>query len=825
MKVALKYMMPNFTKYLLIIISFLLIHDNIQAQVEAKQSSIKGKVLDEDKVLLPYIVVNLHLAKDSILVESAQTDESGIFLFSKIPFGTYYIEIELIGYEKNISRAFTLDAGRLNINLGEVFLKTIIKQLNTVDIKAEKPPIESRDGKLIINVSASPLAAGSTAMEILSRVPGVALDNVGNVSLRGKPSVSIMIDGKLTHLSPVQLANLLRTTSGNTIQTIEIISNPSAKYDATGTGGIVNIILKKNTSFGTNGTLTFGGGIGKYYKSDAGITLNHRSGAFNIFGNYNYANNKQYENLFLTRSTKATNDITLFDQIAKGVSSRKNNSYKAGIDYFINDNNTIGFMTNGYVNNYDGTNKLNTIIGSQPGKIDSTVIGQNSFIGQYKSQSYNLNYKSVLDTAGQELNVDLDFSQVRNTENAYYNNDFYDAVGLSFRLPFIFRNITPSKIKILTGKLDYVLPLANKMKVETGIKSSYVNTDNDFRSEQRVGETWVNNESQSNRFFYKENVNAAYVNLHKDFNSTSLQIGLRTELTHTEGKSITLQEKVVRNYIDFFPSLSINQTLSKNKVIGISYSRRIDRPDYQSLNPFVYYVDLYTLSQGNPAIKPQYANSFEINYSHKKMNISFGYIRTKDVITTTLLTDTVKKTILLYEQNLAYRRTFSATISSPITLTGWWTTNNNVTLYNSCFASPELMGMPFKSEKTTLELSTIHTFKFSSTVNAELSANYTSSQVYGTYIAKPIYGLDLGVDKSFASERANIKLGINDLFDQRQIKIKSAIPAQDYQLKQKQESRIFRLTFTYHFGSNSIKANRDRSNSSTSEQSRVKSGG
>jgi outer membrane receptor protein involved in Fe transport len=817
-------MITKSPKYLLVVVSFLLINYNIQAQVQATQSSITGKILDENQELLPYVLVNLHQVNDSSLVKSAQTNEGGVFLFSKIPVGTYYIEIDLIGHQKSFKGPLILDAGHQNVNLGVIVLQTMVQQLNTVDISTKKPLIERKDGKMIINVSTSPLAGGSTAMEILSRVPGVSLDNEGNASLRGKPSVSILIDGKLTYLSSAQLANLLRATSGNTIQTIEIISNPSAKYDASGTGGIINIKLKKNTSFGINGTLTLGGGFGKYHKSNAGIALNHRSGAFNIFGNYNYANNKQYENLFLTRSTEVADEITFFDQKAMDVSSRKNNNYKAGIDYFINKNNTIGFMMNGYVNNYDGTNKINTTIGNQPGNIDSTVLGRNSFKSQYKSQTYNLNYRSVLDTLGHELNVDLDFSQVHNRENAYYNNDFYNAGGLSYRLPFIFRNLTPSKNKIVVGKLDYVLPLPNKMKVETGVKSSYVSTDNDFRSEQQVDEAWTNDEKQSNRFSYKENVNAAYVNLHRDFNSTALQIGLRTELTHSEGKSITLQDKVVRNYMDFFPSLSVNQTLSKDDVIGLSYSRRIDRPDYQSLNPFIYYVDLYTLSQGNPALKPQYANSFEVNYGHKKLNISFGYIRTRDVITTTLLTDTIKKTILFYEQNLAYRRTFSATISRPFNLTDWWSTNNDITLYNSRFASSALMGLPFKNEKTTLELSTIHTFKFSSTVNAELSANYTSSQVYGTYIAKPIYGLDLGVNKSFASERANIKLGINDLFDQRQIKIRSAIPAQDYQLNQKQESRIFRLTFTYNFGSNTIKAIRDRSNSSTSEQGRVKSG-
>ncbi|RZK65820.1 MAG: hypothetical protein EOO92_25915, partial [Pedobacter sp.] len=260
-------------------------------------------------------------------------------------------------------------------------------------------------------------------------------------------------------------------------------------------------------------------------------------------------------------------------------------SLEEEVDYFINENNTIGLTMNGYLNNYYGSDKINTTIGHQSGQIDSSVLGQNSFISQYKSQTYNLNYKSMLDTLGQELNADLDFSKVHNIENAYYDNDFFNAGGLHYRSPVIFRNLTPSKIKIVAGKLDYLLPLPNKMKLETGIKSSYVNTDNDFRSEQQVNDAWTNDVSQSNRFSYKENVNAAYVNLHKDLNSTTVQVGLRTELTHTEGKSITLQDETIRDYIDFFPSISVNQTLSKGNTIGISYTRRIDRPDYQALNP------------------------------------------------------------------------------------------------------------------------------------------------------------------------------------------------------------------------------------------------
>jgi hypothetical protein len=805
-------------------ILFLLVGSSTAVMAQVKQSTITGKIVDENKEPLSHIAVKLFTNGDSTLVATVQTKADGVFLFSKMPVGMYYAEIDLFGYQKSAYPTLTISGPSQSLDIGTLELQVMAQQLNTVDIKLKRKLIERRDGKTIIDVSASILAAGSTAMEILARVPGVTLDNEGNVSLKGKPGVSIMIDGKLTYLSAAQLANLLRATAGNSIQTIEVISSPSAKYDATGTGGIINIKLKKNTSTGTNGTFTAGAGVGKYHKADASLALNHNSGKVNVFGNYNYTNNKQFENLLLTRSAQGTTDLTFFNQSARELSLRKNNSYKAGIDYFINTNNTLGLMINGYANGYSGKNGIFTDIGNQPGNIDSTVLAQNTFDGKYNNQTYNLNYKSVLDTLGQELNVDLDFSRVRNSSIGNYDNIFLNAAGLSYKNPMLLRNFTPSKIEILAAKLDYNFALPRKMKVETGIKSSLVNTDNDFRSEQKSGQLWENNESQSNRFVYREHVNAAYINFHKEFNATTFQLGIRAEHTHTEGKSVTLKDRTVRNYLDFFPSLSINQTLSKENSLGFTYSRRIERPDYQSLNPFIYYSDLYTRSQGNPTLQPQYASSFELNYSYKKLHISLGYIRTNNVITTTLLTDPAEKAILFYEQNLASRRTFSLNLNRPLDFTDWWSANNDATIYNSRFANPELMGVPFENKKTTLELSSIHTFKFSPTLNAEIAATYTSSQVYGTYIAKPIYGVDLGIGKSFAGDRANIKLAINDLFDQRQIKIKSAIPFQDYQLSQKQESRIFRVTFSYNFGSKLIKAGRDRSNGNTAEQDRVKSG-
>lgn len=818
--------MTTLHKHLLISFFLLLSSATVHAQTKAPVYQIKGKVLDENQRELIYALVNLYQSKDSTLMTGTLTNEQGEFNFSKVTEGSYLIEVESMGYQKKFQGPFLLDAGHQMITIKNIAREPETKQLNAVTILAKKPLIERKNGKVILNVASSTIASGNTAMEILSKAPGVTADNDGNFSLRGKAGVNIMIDGKLTYLSTAQLSNLLRATPGSSIQNIEIISNPMAKYDAAGTGGIININLKKNSRYGTNGSFQIDGGYGTYYKSDIGISLNHRSKKVNIFGNYNYGNNKEYEDLFVKRSTKAQESLTFFNQEAKQNYFKRNNTYKAGLDYYLNDHQIIGFMASGYVNNNKTTDHILTKIGAHPGTTDSTVLGDNPGKSTFRNQSYNLNYKAVLDTSGQEFNADIDYSRIKNTEQTTYQSQFMNANGAAFKSPLIFRNATPTKINILAAKLDYAYPFSPELKLETGLKSSYVNTDNDFQSAQLQDNSWTNDPTKSNRFTYKESINAAYTALHKTFEGgTNVQIGLRTELTHSEGNSITLQNVLKRSYLDFFPNFSINHSLSKGHDLGFSYSKRIERPGYQSLNPFIYYGDLYTLSQGNPALKPEYANALELTYGYqKKTNFTLAYTKTKDVIATTLLTDTIKKTLLLYEQNLASRSTISFNINRPVVLTNWWSTNNDVTLYYSRFSAPELMGAPFENGKTTFILNTTQTFLINKTLNAELAANYTSGQAYGTYIAKPIYGIDLGISKSFAAERANLKFAINDVFNTREIKINSAIPLQDYRLSQKQESRIFRLTFNYNFGSTVIKPARERSNSSELEQNRVKSG-
>lgn len=808
---------------------FLLIVFVITAKLASAQILvINGKVVDEKQSPFPYVAISLYQAKDTTLVKGTLTNEQGEYTFEKIEAGAYLIAASAIGYKRVFSQPFNLNPGT-PAQLTRIQSLNLIpeeKQLNTVSITARKPLIERKSDRTILNIENSTLAAGNNALDILSKSPGVTLDNQGNISLRGRPGTAIMIDHKFTYLSAEQLVNLLKSIDGGTIQNIEMISNPSAKYEAAGTGGIININLKKNVNYGTNGTITVGGGYGTYYKSNAGISLNHRSDKVNIYAQYNYSNNKEYEDLKVRRSTGAAIDQTYFNQQAEQAYLKHNNSFKTGIDYELSPKSTLGLMISGYENRNKVKDDILTRIGHNQTYADSTVQASNPGYSSFSSQSYNLNYKLLADTPGQEFSIDLDYSRLHNKSLYTYHNYFFDADGSPRKAPYIFRNSSPAKINILAVKADYIYPFSKRTKLEAGLKASIVETDNDFSSSTLDAEgNWTNNIRQSNRFTYKERVQAAYANLHHQFHHTTLQLGLRSEFTQSDGKSVTLGRKVSRSYLDLFPSLSVNQKLAENHEIGLAYSRRIDRPDYQSLNPFIYYADLYTLSQGNPSLKPQYANSLDLSYSFKQStNLSFGYIRTRDVITTTLITDTIKKTLLMYEQNLASRSTLSMNITQPLSITKWWNTSNDISLYYSAFKSPELMGEPFKNGKTTLSLNTIQTFTINRSINAELVANYISSQVYGTYIAKPIYGIDLGLSKNFLGDKANIKLSASDIFNQRKINITSAIAGQDYQVSQKEESRVFRLTFRYNLGRQTIKAAREHSISSSNEQNRARSG-
>jgi hypothetical protein len=816
--------MKNIISRLLISVIFLFIFSSAGAQTGA--GKLSGKVLDEKHANLSYASVSLLKAKDSTLIKGTITEDNGTYLFSDLSDGQYIIAINMVGYAKVLKGPYSINSAHKTYTVDQVELVPTSKQLNNVNIVSRKPLVERQVDKTVLNIENSVLAAGNNALEILQKAPGVTVDKDGNISLRGKKGVLVMLDGKPTYMSSEQLANLLRSTEGNAVQSIELITNPSAKYDAAGNSGIINIKLKKNRNYGTNGSVNAGAGYGRYYKASSGLSLNHREKKFNIFGDFNYSRRKQYHNLDIIRVNNTAADQTYFDQKSEAIGFRRNYNFKGGLDYFINDNNTIGVAVNGYNGNGSNDAKVLTLIGSRPLETDSSVFALTPNQFKYTGITYNLNYKNTIDTAGQELNADIDFSKYDSYQDNQYDNNYLDVAGKPYKSPYIFRSSSPSVIKVFAAKTDYTYPFSKKMKLDAGLKSSVVSTDNNSVFENFLDNNWRNDLGRSNQFTYDENINAGYMNLKREFTGTTVQVGLRAEQTNSKGNSITEQKISKRHYLNLFPSLFVNHVLSKNHEIGFSYSRRIDRPDYGDLNPFISFVDLYTYGIGNPFLNPQYTNSFEFSYSYKKtINATLGYSHTSDAITRVLLSDTLRKTLFITSENLAVKKSYNLNINSPLNIFKWWTTNNNVTVYYNKFSTPNLLGAPYSSGKLSFNANTNHTISLNTNTNIEMSGYYQSSMVEGTLALKPQYGIDLGASRSFADKKFNVKLAANDVFNLQKWRITSALPGQNYSVNEKEESRIFRLTCTYRFGSSDIKGARQRSKGSDAEQNRVKSGG
>ena len=769
-----------------------------------------------------YATIGLLNSKDSLLVKGSLTDESGGFKLENIPNGNYLLEIQYFGYKKLYTDSFAISEDKKIINFNELLLEESMEELDAVTITAKTPFIEKRIDKTILNVQQSVLSAGNTALEILQRAPGVNVDNRGNISLQGKQGVLIMINDKPTYLSTDQLLNLLRTTDGNSIGTVELITNPSSKYDAAGNSGIINIKLKKNRDYGTNGSVSLGAGYGEDYKANTSISLNHREEKFNIYGSYNFSDSKSLTDLNLSRDSKLEDEITFFNQTGSARSHYTNNSYRAGVDFFLNETNTLGFMVDGQFNRRDIKSSSETYIGSRPGIVDSIVVANNPTLGKNRNITYNLNYQTVLDTLGQELNVDLDYAKYRNRGDNNYNNNIFDASGEEQIGRRIFRSITPTTINIWSGKIDYNYTFDESLKLESGFKSSLVETDNNFQFDNLVEGEWVDNTERSNQFVYRENINAAYVSLNKEYGAFTLQAGLRAEQTISEGNSITEQNIVKRDYLDLFPSLFAEFELSEKSDLGFSYGRRIDRPDYASLNPFVEFVDLYTFEQGNPFLNPQYTNSFELSWSLMDTYLfSLSYSKTDDVISTAILSDPVDKTLFITQLNLAEQTSYNLNINAPVAITDFWNTDNSFTLFRNDFSSPNIMGSPYNSGQLSFLFNSYHSIKINSTINAELSGYYLSSQVNGTYGIEPLTAIDFGVNKSFADGKGNIKFSVNDIFNTNITRVTSEIPLQNYNLKQKEETRVFRLGISYDLGSLEIKGPRSRNTGSSEEENRI----
>lgn len=774
---------------------------------QSNGGKLNAVVVGRDGGPLAAASISLLRNPGSILLKGTVSKESGGVEFLGVPEGKYTMQVSAVGYTTYSSSEITLRKGDI-LSLDTIRLEAVSKVLGEVQVVGKKPLIESQIDKIVLNVENSILATGNNALELLQKVPGVTLDNK-KINLRGKSNVIIMIDGKPTYLSADEVSRLLENTASNSITSIEVLTNPPAKYDAAGNAGIINIKTKKNTQFGSNVSLNLNLGQGKYTKGDGGFLVNHRNSWANIFASYNYNNSLGFNDLTIDRSVNDSTGTTYFNSDSYSKFRYRAHNFKFAADFNLGKQQVLGFVVNGNVSSGNSTRQGDNLIASQKGKLDSVVQGSNFSDFAYHYLAYNLNYKKTFDTLGTELTANADYSYSKNHDNSMMKNRFLDPNWMEFKAPNVFRNDMLSNTKILVFKTDFIHPFDKTTKLEAGLKYSRVKTDNNlvYEDQNTAGE-FVPNEDQSNQFLYNENIAAAYLTLNKSFGKFSVQTGLRVENTSSLGNSVTLGQQTKRNYTDFFPTVFIQQQINDKHKLGLSYSRRIDRPDYGALNPFIYYLDQYTYQFGNPYLNPQYTNSYELNYTFKERYLlSLGYKRTNDAITQVIESNSETKAIAQTDRNLTYFDYYNMNINIPVKVLKWWTTSNNVTAFYSKYNFDERSGAQRQLEKLSFQVSSNHDIRIGETSNVELTANYFSPAVYGVFSFKSYYGIDLGAGKTFFDKKLNVKLAVNDILNTRgQRRLSSVQENGYYRIRNGYDSRVIRLSLSYRFGNINIKS-------------------
>jgi iron complex outermembrane receptor protein len=788
----------------------------------AQTAKVTGTVIDDHQTPVSFATISLLRAKDSSLVKGTLGTDGGTFVLERVAAGAYIVKATAVGYGKGVSQPFTIAAGADAFAVPTITMPSAAQALKTVSVQASRPLIEHQADRTVMNVENSVLAAGNSAMEILQRAPGVSVDKDDNISLKGKQGVTVMINDKLTYLTSAQLATLLRSTDGTTIKSIEVITNPSAKYDASGNSGIINIKLKKNKDAGTNGSLTAGVGYGFKGKDNESLNINHKQGNLNVFATLSHNDNTNQQSIQIKRIITAPAIPTAyFNQYTDLRSTKHNNSYRFGADYDLSPKNTIGFVVNGYSNTENDRIDNPTFIGRSFDRADSSLHTVSTNKQTYKDFAANVNDVWKIDTAGQQINADLDYSRFRNDANAQYMTNFFLPDGSVQHPPAFLGNQTPSVITIRTAKVDYAKPFSKTLKFESGLKFSDVQSDNDLMQTRSATAAYLS----TNHFVYDEKVDAGYVNLNKSFKNTSVQLGLRAEYTSSNavGDSSNVVQTINRHYLNFFPSVFIHRDLGKKNEIGFSYSRRIDRPQYDNLNPFVFNLDPYTYIKGNPYLRPQYTNNFEFSYTYnKQLNVTLGYSRTTDVITEVPGTDPATKISFITNENLQVQNSYNLNVNTPYTVTKWWEGDVNITGFYLGFKSNGLQGANLDRGQLAYQGRTTQTFSFSG-FKTELTANYQSPLTYSLYYVKAQYSADAGVSRSFSNKKLNVKLSMSDLFNTLRNDVTSNYQNNNLDIRQKRESRITRLTLTYNFGSNKI-SSRKHQTGADEEKNRVKGG-
>ncbi len=811
--------MINICRHLLLIFLELLIGQMLFAQSN-EMAQIKGRVLDAQKEPAAFANVILHAVPDSSLVKVEVTDEKGLFQMNGLSSGQYQLKVIYLGNKDYQTAPFRLVSGEAK-TFDDITLEASAIDLAAVEVTSKQALIEVQPDKTVFNVEGSINASGNSALELLRKSPGVLVDNNDNILLMGKNGVRVYIDGKPSPLGATDLAMMLKSMQSSEIEAIEIITNPSSKYDAEGNAGIINIRLKKDKNLGLNANVNTGYSVGVFSKYNATTNFNYRNKKTNLFGAYSYNNgqNRSWIDLFRTQNN------TYFRQESHTLTTGAYQSARLGADFFLSENSTLGVLVNGALNNRDWTNVSHTpIVDLATAQLQSVLNASSVNDAARNNLNANLNYQWK-NKDGKSWSIDLDYGLFRNTTDTYQPNVYLGPEEKAIREERIFTAQAPTDINIYSLKTDYEAPLWDG-QLEAGLKFSLVSTDNAYEFFQLIEQVPVRDIDRSNRFQYDENINAAYVRFSQKIKKVNFSFGLRAEQTNSVGNlssdKKTSNSLVKRHYLSLFPSGGVTYQLNRDHQFRLNYSRRIGRPNYQTLNPFEFKRDELSYSRGNPFLQPQFTNNMEISHTFKyTLTTSLGYSQTNDYFAELSDTTEVSRTFL-ETVNLGSRKVISFNVSFPFRPTTWWSTYTNAGVSNTANQADFGEGRQIDVQQTTFNLYHQSTFKLPKDFSVQISGWYNSPSIWGAlYQTRSMWSMDAGIQKKLWNGRANVKVSVSDVFYTAFWRADQAFGGLSIDGSGGWESRQLRVNFSYLIGNEQVKVARKRKTGLEDEKSRV----
>ena len=788
------------------------------------QHSLTGKILGKDNLPISDVQVLLINASNQETLKAAITDKDGKFEIENVKFDEAKIVIEQSDYEKYTSDL--IKPSEANITLPAITLKSGTQSIEAVTIVAKKPFVTQKIDRVVINPDALISNAGTTALDVLEKSPSVNVDFNDNISLRGKSGVQIFIDDKPTYLAGSDLADYLRSIPSSNIESIEVIPNPPAKYDASGNAGIINIRLKKTLAKGFNGGFNLAYGQGKYMRTVNSANFNYRIQKWNFFTNLSVNKTRSYQDLTIKREyfNPAGERTSIFTQNSYITPTNRTNSMKIGADFYANDKTTFGIVLNGFINPSERNTVNNAIIQDNDLQTINKIEANIPMDVMFKNGSVNLNMTRKIKDK-QELSINADYikydskieqSQFNKTLNP--DNSVFADTRIDSKLP--------SDVTIKVLKADYSGINLFGGSFDLGAKSSFVKTGNvaDFRDVKDGIET--PNYTFSNNFDYKENIHAVYTNYAKEFDKISIQLGLRMEYSdikgYQKGNPIVKDSAFTKRYASLFPTFFIQYRADslQNHVVGLSLGRRIDRPNYKDMNPFTYPMDNYTFYGGNPFLEPTFSYNADLNYTFKKnYTLGFNYSYIDNLISET----NEQRNGIYYSRpgNFDRQISYGFTFNSSTNITKWWTFQLYTELMHNAFKS-DVYTEKLNDSKWNWFVMPTNQFTISKKWSAELAGQYQTSILSGQFLISPIGSIRAGISTKILKDQGTLKLNVSDMFYTNQVEgeIRNIQNAKAGWFSY-MDSRVVTLSFSYRFSKGNNFKTRKTGGSET-EQSRVK---